>query len=154
MHTALLSHDEAAVLLETPLDELAPAPVVARVRRPRWALMVGGAIGSVFLLITLPANYLAQNWPAISVGLDVLLVAFMAMTAALVFLRPQWVPLTAFTTGALLICDAWFDVMAAAPHDLWASALTATLIELPLGVILIATVLRTFATDHEAVVAR
>jgi hypothetical protein len=78
----------------------------------------------------------------------------MAMTAALVFLRPQLVPLTAFTTGVLLICDAWFDVMTAGPHDLWASALTATLVELPLAVILIATALGAFATDRDAVVAR
>jgi hypothetical protein len=42
----------------------------------------------------------------------------------------------------LLICDAWFDVMTAGPHDLWVSALTATLVELPLAVILIITALR------------
>jgi hypothetical protein len=132
--------------LERPLDELVPAPVVARMRRPRLALMVGGAIGLipgiVFLVITQPANYVAHNWPATWVGFDVLLVAFMVTTAVLVFLRRQLVLLTAFTTGVLLICDAWFDVMTAGPHDLWVSALTATLVELPLAVILITTALR------------
>jgi len=132
--------------LERPLDELVPAPVVARMRRLRLALMVGGAIGLipwiVFLVTTLPANYVAHNWPATWVGFDVLLVAFMVTTAVLVFLRRQLVPLTAFTTGVLLICDAWFDVMTAGPHDLWVSTLTATLVELPLAVILITTALR------------
>jgi hypothetical protein len=66
----------------------------------------------------------------------------MVTTAVLVFLRRQLVLLTAFTTGVLLICDAWFDVMTAGPHDLWVSALTATLVELPLAVILITTALR------------
>jgi len=125
--------------LERPLDELVPAPEVARKRRLHLALMVGGAIGLiswfVFLASTLPANYVA-------LGFDVLLVAFMVMTAVLVFVRRQLVPLTAFTTGVLLICDAWFDVMTAGPHDLWVSALTATLVELPLAVILITTALR------------
>ena len=132
--------------LERPLDELVTAPDVARMRRLRLVVMVGGAIGLipwiVLLVAALPANYLAHNWPATWVGFDVLLVAFMATTAVLVFVRRQLVPLTAFATGVLLICDACFDVMTAGPHDLWVSALTATLVELPLAVILITTALR------------
>jgi hypothetical protein len=112
--------------------------------------MVGGAIGLipclVFLVITLPANYVAP-------GFDVLLVAFMVTTAVLVFRCRQLVPLTAFTTGVLLIGDAWFDVMTAGPRDLWVSALTATVVELPLAVILITTALRIFAADRDVVVA-
>jgi len=158
MYTATSPIDEPTThRLERPLDELVPGPVVARMRRLRLAPMVGGAIGLaawiVFLVITTPANYVAHNWPTTWVGIDVLLVAFMATTAVLVFVRRQLVPLTAFTTGVLLICDAWFDVMTAGPHDLWVSALTATLVELPLAVILIATALRIFVADRDAVVA-
>lgn len=158
MYTATSPIDEPTThRLERPLDELVPGPVVARMRRLRLALMAGGAIGLIawimFLVTTLPANYIAHNWPATWVGFDVLLVALMVTTAVLVFLRRQLVPLTAFTTGVLLICDAWFDVMTAGPHDLWVSALTATLVELPLAVILIATALRIFAADRDAVVA-
>ena len=125
--------------LEWPLEESVPASVVPRMRRLRLALMAGAAIGLipwiVFAVGTLPATYVA-------VGFDVLLVAFMVTTAVLVFLRRRLVLLTAFTTGVLLICDAAFDVMTAGPHDLWESALTATLVELPLAVILITTALR------------
>jgi hypothetical protein len=125
--------------LETPLDELVPAPVVARTRRLRLALTAGAAIGLipwiVFLVIAPPANDVA-------LGSDVLLVAFMTTTAVLVLLRRQMALLTAFTTGVLLIGDAGFNVMTAGPHDLWESALTAMLVELPLAVILIATALR------------
>ena len=137
MYTAPSPFDELTThRLERPLEELVPAPVVARTRRLRLALMVGGAIGLIpwFLVGTLPSNYVA-------LGFDVLLVAFMVTTAVLIFLRRQLVLLTAFTTGVLLICDAWFDVMTAGPHDLWVSALTATLVELPLAVILITTAL-------------
>jgi hypothetical protein len=157
-YTAPSPYDERTThRLERPLDELAPAPVVARVRRLRLAPRAGGAIGLipwiVFLVTTPPAIYVAHNWPATWVGLDVLLVAFMVTTVVLVFLRPQLVPMTAFTTGVLLICDAWFDVMTAGPHDLWMSALTATLVELPLAIILITAALRIFAADRDAVVA-
>jgi len=147
MYTATSPIDEPTThRLERPLDELAPAPVVARMRRPRLTPMAGGAIGLipwiVLLVITPPAIYVAHHWPATWVGFDVLLVAFMVTTGVLVFLRRRLVLLTAFTTGVLLICDAWFDVMTAGTHDLWVSALTATLVELPLAIILITTALR------------
>ena len=140
MYTATSPFDElTAYRMETPLEDVVAAPVVARRRRLRLALMVGGAIGLipwiVFLVTSLPANYVA-------LGFDVLLVAFMVTTAVLVFLRRQLALLTAFTTGVLLICDAWFDVTTAGPHDLWVSALTAMLVELPLAAILITTALR------------
>ncbi|MFZ0904312.1 MAG: hypothetical protein WAN71_10670 [Mycobacterium sp.] len=140
MYTAQSPVDELTThRLESPLEELVPAPVVTRMRRLRLALMVGAAIGLipwiVFLVSTLPATYVA-------LGFDVLLVAFVVTTAVLVFLRRQVVLLTAFTTGVLLISDALFEVTTAGPHDLWESALTATLVELPLAVILITTALR------------
>jgi hypothetical protein len=142
MYTAPSPFDELKTYrMERPLEELVPAPVVARRRRLRLALVVGGAIGLipwiVFLVTTLPANYVA-------LGFDLLLVAFIATTAVLGFLRRQLVLLTAFATGVLLICDAWFDVMTAGPRDVWVCTLTATLVELPLAVILITTALRIF----------
>jgi hypothetical protein len=158
MYTATSPIDEPTThRLERPLDELVPGPAVPGMRRLRLALMAGGAIGLVawivFLVITKPVNYVAHDWLATWAGFDILLVAFMATTAVLVFVRRQLVPLTAFTTGVLLICDAWFDVMMAGPHDLWASALTATLVELPVAVILIATALRILRLNRNAVVA-
>ena len=46
--------------------------------------------------------------------------------------------LTAFTTGILLICDAWFDITMASASELRASVLTAALGGLPLAFVLIA----------------
>jgi hypothetical protein len=76
------------------------------------------------------------------VRFDVLLLVFMASTALLGLLRRQLLVLTAFTTGILLICDAWFDVMTAAPDDRWLSVLTAVVGELPLAALLITGALR------------
>ena len=127
--------------LERPLGELMPAPVLARIRRIRLGLMVSGTIGLipwiVYLALTLPETYVAHNWPATWVGFDILLVAFMATTAVLGFLRRQLLILAAFTTGVLLISDAWFDVMTAGPDDIWPAVLIAALGELPLAAILI-----------------
>ncbi|OSC25868.1 hypothetical protein B8W69_17640 [Mycobacterium vulneris] len=48
----------------------------------------------------------------------------------------------AFTTGVLLICDAWFDLMTAGPKDIWLSVITALLIEVPLAIFMITSAVR------------
>jgi hypothetical protein len=132
--------------LERPIGELLPESMFARLRRMRLALMMAAIIGLVpwivYLAITLPDKYIAHNWTTTWVGFDVLLLTFMVATAVLGLLRRQLLVLTAFTTGILLICDAWFDVMTAAPADRWLSVMTAVFGELPLAAILITGALR------------
>ncbi len=132
--------------LQRPIGELLPESALARMRRIRLFLMVGATIGLipwiVYLAVTLPDKYVAHNWTASWVGFDILLLSFLGTTAVLGLLRRQLLILTAFTTGILLICDAWFDVMTAAPADRWPSVLTAALGELPLAAILITGALR------------
>jgi hypothetical protein len=127
--------------LQRPLDEVFPPSLARRMRRNRLTLMVGGVIGlipwMVYLGFTLPANYVAHNWPATWIGFDCLLITFMVSTAVLGWLRRQLVVLLAFTTGVLLICDAWFDVMTAGPGQLWVSVLTAALGNFLLAALLI-----------------
>jgi hypothetical protein len=132
--------------LERPIDELVPSSVAHRIRRTRLSLMVAGTIGlipwMVYLAMTLPQSYVAHNWPATWIGFDILLLTFMATTAVLGWLRRQLLLLTGFTTGVLLICDAWFDIMTAGPDDMLVSVLTAALGELPLAAIMISSSLR------------
>ena len=66
----------------------------------------------------------------------------MVATVVLGLLRRQLMLLTAFATGVLLVCDAWFDLMTAGPDDFWVSVLTAALADLPLAVVLITGTLR------------
>ncbi|MGH3726401.1 MAG: hypothetical protein ACRDUS_20025 [Mycobacterium sp.] len=126
--------------LERPLSEVAP-PNLARFRALRLGLMIGGAIALIpwitYLAFTLPENYVARRWTATWVGFDILLVTFMAATAVLGLLRRQLLVLTAFTTGVLLICDAWFDVMTAGPAELRWAIMAAVLAELPLAAVMI-----------------
>src|SRR6201998_2585812 len=56
--------------LQRPLDEVFPPPIARRMRHP-------------------PANYVAHNWPATWIGFDCVLIAFMAVTAVLGWLRRQ-----------------------------------------------------------------
>ncbi|ORB72896.1 hypothetical protein [Mycobacterium scrofulaceum] len=127
--------------LEQPVSDLIDPALLARVRRIRLSLMVGGSMAMVpwlgYLSVTLPENYVAHNWPVTWVGFDLLLVGFMLATATLGYLRRQLLVPAAFTTGVLLICDAWFDLTTAGPRDVWLSVTTALLIELPLAAFLI-----------------
>jgi hypothetical protein len=132
--------------LERPLEELLPPRTLKRLRLIRMVVTFGAVAGLipwiVYLGLSLPDRYVTYNWTATWVGFDTLLLGFMGATAVLGLLRRQLLVLTAFTTGVLLVCDAWFDVMTAAPFDRWLSVLTAVLAELPMAVLLITGSLR------------
>jgi hypothetical protein len=127
--------------LEQPLSDVIDPERLSRIRRVRLSLMIGSSVAMipwlVYLSVTLPQNYEAHNWPATWIGFDVLLVAFMLATAVFGYLRRQVLLFFAFTSGVLLICDAWFDLMTAGPDDLWLSVVTAMLIEVPLAIFMI-----------------
>ena len=137
---------ELITRLEQPLSELIDPVYLGRIRRIRLGIMTGGSIAMipwlVYLSVTLPGNYVAHNWPVTWVGFDILLVVFMVTTAVLGYLRRQLLVLAAFTSGVLLICDAWFDLMTAGPRDVWLSVVTALGIEVPLAIFMITGVLR------------
>lgn len=92
---------------------------------------------TVYLGLTLPQSYTAQHWQVTWVGFDVLLLVFMIATAALGFAQHHLLSLFAFTTGVLLLCDAWFDVLTARRGDFAVSVLIAAFGELPLAAVLI-----------------
>jgi hypothetical protein len=137
---------ELITRLEQPLSELIDPVYLGRIRRIRLGIMTAGSIAMVpwlvYLAMTLPGNYVAHNWPVTWVGFDILLVGFMVTTAVLGYLRRQLLVLAAFTSGVLLICDAWFDLMTAGPKDVWLSVVTALGIEVPLAIFMITGVLR------------
>jgi hypothetical protein len=123
-----------------------PVPLARRIRRRRLALNIAAPIvllpWMVYLAMTLPDHYTARNWAAAWVGFDVLLVVMFALTAVFGLLRRQLLVLTAFGTGLLLICDAWFDVLTAEPGDRLLSLASALLVELPVALLLISGALR------------
>jgi hypothetical protein len=145
---ALTPEERAELIsrLEQPLSDLIDPVYLGRIRRIRLSVMIGSSIAMIpwlaYLYVTLPDRYVAHNWTVTWVGFDILLVVFMLATAVLGYLRRQLLMLAAFTSGVLLICDAWFDLMTAGPKDLWLSVSTALLIEVPLAVFMITGALR------------
>jgi hypothetical protein len=117
--------------LERPVADLKAHGFLAKLRHTQFGLMAGGALFMipwiVYLGFTLPQNYTVRDWPLTWLGFDSLLVVFMIATAVLTWLHRQVLVFPAFTTGILLICDAWFDLTTANPSELPTSLLTAVL---------------------------
>jgi hypothetical protein len=133
--------------LARPSREVLPSPAaVLRLRRRRVGLMIAAIIGllpwTIYLGVSLPDRHVAENWSVTWVGFDALLLVTFAVTAVLGALRRQLLILAAFTSGVLLICDAWFDVTTAGPDEIWLSVGLAVLLELPMAALLITGALR------------
>ncbi|GAA1541299.1 hypothetical protein GCM10009678_24740 [Actinomadura kijaniata] len=116
-----------------------PATAHAHARR-RWLGwgLAGGGLALVpwtfALAARLPSTAQVSNWSAAWVGLDVVLAAGLLGTGALVLRRDARYGLTAAATGALLVMDAWFDVLTSAPGSERAvAAALAAGVELPLA---------------------
>lgn len=97
---------------------------IRRQRRHTLELLTVCAIGlvpwTILLAVTLPSGYTVRQWRTTWVGFDVLLLLSMAATALLGWRRHRGVVVAAVSTGALLLCDAWFDVsLALGTPDVW-----------------------------------
>ena len=144
--------------LARPVAEVLPPRFDStRVRRHRVALMSLGAAALVpwtaYLGVSLPNRYVARHWTLTWVGFDVVLIVMFAATALLGLLRRQLVVLAAFTSGILLLCDAWFDITTANGHDRPVSIASAVLAEGPIAVLLITSALRLIRTTVRRVYA-
>ncbi|MFC8432904.1 hypothetical protein [Streptomyces sp. NPDC057253] len=123
---------------------------IRRQRRHALELLTVCAVGlvpwTVLLAFTLPSGYTVRQWRVTWVGFDILLLVAMAATAVLGWRRNRAVVVAAVSTGALLVCDAWFDVsLALGTPDVWWSVALAVFVELPLAAFLIRKVLSMMA---------
>lgn len=109
-------------------------------RLVRWAapLFAGCAVillpWIVIAGITLPARSLSRNYDVAWAGYDVILLLGLAGTAVAALRRSLRLPIAAAATGALLVADAWFDVLTSPPGWGQAEAIAMSLLaELPLA---------------------
>lgn len=128
--------------LSRPTDELMPPPgALRRIRTFRLTMLTAAAVAlvpwTVYLAMTLPAHYEVGLWSVAWVGFDTILIVLLAATAILGRLHRQLMIPTAFASGVLLLCDAWFDVLLTDAPDRWLSVASLA-VELPIAVFLVA----------------
>ena len=124
-----------------PADKLASRVLSGDQLTARWIgpmFFVFAAILVVWiaiLAITLPERGILHNEDVVWVGFDIGLLAGLIWTAWAALRRNRSLPLAAAATGALLMTDAWFDVVGSDGHDRMAAIVMALLVELPLSAV-------------------
>jgi hypothetical protein len=110
------------------------------IRFRRRALLVYGAFAvalipwTAYLGSSLPTTHQTERWDVLWAGFDVGLFAAGVATALAVVRGSRLLTICASATGALLLCDAWFDLLTSRPGSerAWAVA-EAGLGEIPLA---------------------
>jgi hypothetical protein len=117
---------------------LRPSPT--RIRR--LAIVLFGVAGvallpwTVWLSSSLPPHHLTENWDLAWSGFDSVLALSFLLTAFAAWHRHSSLPPAASATGALLVADAWFDiVLESRSNDLELAIIEAVLAELPLALV-------------------
>ena len=89
---------------------------------------------TIFIAVALPSRQLSPNYDLAWAGFDVLLCVGLALTGYFALRRSHWLPIAAGATAAMLVVDAWFDVVTSpSGRDLAAAITLAALVELPLS---------------------
>ena len=114
----------------------------ALARPVRWAgvlFAVSAAVlvpWTVWLAVSLPERSVQANYNLAWAGFDVILLAGVVWTAVSALRCSRWLAPAASSTAALLLVDAWTDVVTSATADeRLAAVIMAAAVELPLAVV-------------------
>jgi hypothetical protein len=123
----------------------------------RFAAWVFGAAGiallpwTVWLSASLPPHHRSAHWDLAWSGFDSALAVLFLATAFAAWRRLPWLAPVAAATGALLLADAWFDVVLESRSDDRAIALAEALgAELPLAALCFAVAYLTSLAGRQA----
>lgn len=127
--------------LARPLEDVVhDAAGLQRHRRVRIALTASAAVllvpWTIYLAVSLPHVHQVRQWGSLWVGFDGIELLLLALTFWLAWERRVVGLLVAFATGVVLLCDAWFDLLTAAPGERWQSVAAAVVLEIPLALVL------------------
>jgi hypothetical protein len=88
----------------------------------------------VFLVRSLPSTHAAAHWDIAWAGFDVVLALLLLGVAVAAWRRSRWLEGVGTAAAALLLVDAWFDILTASTNaELGIAILEAVLVELPLA---------------------
>ena len=108
---------------------------------PAWAILLLGAAAialvpwSIALSTQLPAHHVARHWDVAWAGFDAGMAAVLIATVVAAVRGSAWLTGLAMAAAAMLLCDAWFDVVTSAPDERWVAVASAIVVELPLAVV-------------------
>jgi hypothetical protein len=130
------------VYVESPVPEPVPLP---RWVTPLLTLAAAGLLPwTLWLTFSLPSRHVSQHYDVAWVGFDVGLAAVFAATTWAAFRGSRWIVPLAAATGAMLLCDAWFDIVTSGGgSERLEAVLEAAFAELPLAAVCVFVVVDT-----------
>ena len=108
---------------------------------PRWitALLAFMSIAlipwTLWLTFSLPSKHTSHHYDLAWVGFDIALAVMFALTARAGYLRSEALGPLSAATAAMLLSDAWFDVVTSTPGERLEAILQACLAEVPLALL-------------------
>ena len=108
---------------------------------PAWAIVLLGVVAlalvpwSIALTMQLPAHHVARHWDVAWAGFDAGMAVVLIATVVAAVRGSAWLTGLAMAAAAMLVCDAWFDVVTSAPDERWVAVASALVVELPLAVV-------------------
>ena len=96
-------------------------PPAQRLSVPRWtafllAIVVTGLVTwTLYLTYELPSRHVTHDWDVAWAGFDAAVAAALAATAVGVLVGATWLDGVAAAATALLVTDAWFDIVLSGP---------------------------------------
>jgi hypothetical protein len=139
--TAVSSEHRASAVVWRPAGWVVPLFAVAAVVLVPWI---------AFLVRSLPSTHAASHWDIAWAGFDGGLALLLVAVAIAAQRRSSWLEGAATAAAALLVVDAWFDVLTSSSHlELGIAIGEAALVELPLAALCLV-----IARDAERVLQR
>jgi hypothetical protein len=90
---------------------------------------------TIYLGLSLPDRQLSPHYNIAWVGFDVLLLVALGTTGYFALRHSRYLAVTSAAAAALLVVDAWFDIMTSPRHQILEAIISAVLIELPLAAV-------------------
>lgn len=108
-------------------------------RLPKVLLVIAAGLAAWVLELgaILPGQTQVRDWSSVWVGLDLMEIAGLVLTAVLLWRRSAYLSAVAGMTAALFAVDAWFDVLTSPSGAAWYESLAAAAFgEIPMTVVL------------------
>jgi hypothetical protein len=116
--------------------ELAETSFVIRLAGPAFIACSAVLIPwTVYLGLSLPSRQLSPHYNIAWAGFDGLLLAALGATGYFALRRSRYLAITAAAASALLIVDAWFDIMTSPRQQIPEALVLAAFVELPLAAV-------------------
>jgi hypothetical protein len=100
-----------------------------------FAIAIALVPWTFWLVQTLPSHSTTEHWRAAWTGFDIALSAAMLLVGFAALRNSVWLEAAAAATGALLLCDAWFDMLLESGNRFWIAVGEAVIAEIPFALV-------------------